>query len=367
MTQTTVITDFKAFKRRIIAESLTAPSNTLFGLSKQHIEVILGIPMPMLMESVDRKLQKLVLREQFIYEQAVKNIGQAVAGQVRRGKEAIAHGYQAAKHAVHHALEVTVKGPADLVKFLGIVLKEPKYLQVFWLNLQSKLADVRTKVSNYFQKLGERLKEEAKTDKLTSGIMSGWEQLKALFAKLDSLKGWQQAMLGLGLFVLCSYILQETGGAEALAKSLEHAVHDVGHTAHTAEVGVRGVQAGIKAGEKAGTASAAVGGGAGGIVGTLLGGAIASKLAKLVGKAAIEAVGGMMTGGAWNALKMVISIIGKFAFVATVLSPITEAVVKQYKEDQKVGLTGQEALFFAQAEAGQVQTEHRIKLAHILF
>lgn len=367
MTQTTVTSDFKAFKRRIIAESLTAPSNTLFGLAKQHIEIVLGIPMPILMESVDTKLQKRVLREQFIYEQFLKNAGQAVSGQVRRGTEAVKNFAHAAKHAVHHALEVTIKGPADLIKFLGIVVKEPKYLQIFWMNLQSKLTDVRTKISNYFQKLGERLKEEAKTDKLTSAIMSGWEQLKALFAKVDGLKGWQQAMLGLGLFILCSYILQETGGVEALAKSLEHAAHDISHTAHAAEVGVRGAQAAVKAGEKAGTASAAVGAGTGGIIGTLVGGAIASKLGKLVGKAALEAVGGMMTGGIWTALKTLIFVVGKFAFVATILSPITEAVIKQYEEDKKLGLTGDEALFLAGAPSQAQVAEHRIKLAHILF
>ena len=67
--------EFKEFKRRIIAESLVAPKNTLFGLSRDHIEIILGIPMPMLMESVDIKLQKRVLCEQFLYEQFLKNIG----------------------------------------------------------------------------------------------------------------------------------------------------------------------------------------------------------------------------------------------------------------------------------------------------
>lgn len=367
MTHSTLSSEFKAFKHRIIAESLTAPSNTLFGLSKQHIEVILGIPMPMLMESADKKLQKRVLHEQFIYEQFLRNVGQAIAGQVRKGTEALTHGYQAAKHAVHHALEVTLKGPADLIKFLSVVVKEPKYLQIFWLNLQNKLADVRAKISNYFVKLGESLKKEAKTDKLASAVMAGWEQLKGLFAKVDSLKGWQQAMLGLGLFVLCSYILQETGGLEALTKSLEHAVHDIGHTAHSAEVGVRGAQAAIKSGEKAGTAGAAIGAGAGGIIGTLVGGAIASKLAKLVGKAAMEAVGNMITGGIWTALKTLISIIGKFAFVATVLSPITEAVIKQYKEDKKLGLTGGESLFFAGAPQQSQVAEQRIKLADIIF
>ena len=32
--------EFKEFKRRIIAESLVAPKNTLFGLSRDHIEIV---------------------------------------------------------------------------------------------------------------------------------------------------------------------------------------------------------------------------------------------------------------------------------------------------------------------------------------
>lgn len=371
MTKTTTQNEFKAFKRRIIAESIVAPKNTLFGLTKEHIEIVLGIRMPLLMESVSPKLQKHILREQFIYEQFLKNLGQAITGQVRRAGQAISHGYQAAKHAVHHALEVSIKGPADLIQFLGIVIKEPKYLQIFWLNLKSKLDDIRQKITNYFEKLGERLKKEAETDKLTSAIMAGWGKLKELFAKVDGLKGWQQAMLGLGLLILGSYILEETGGLEALKKTASHAAHDIGHTAHTAEVGVRGAQAAVKAGEKAGTASAVAGASVGGVAGTLLGGAIVSKLVKLVGEAAIDAVGSMITGGVWTAIKTLISIVGKFAFVATVVSPMTEAVVKQYKEDKKLGLTGQEAQWMAQGKAGQVPqqqvAEQRVKLVHILF
>lgn len=244
-------------------------------------------------------------------------------------------------------------------------MKEPKYLQLFWSNLKNKLADVRAKISSYFEKLGERLKEEAKTDKVTSAVMAGWEQIKSLFAKVDSLKGWQQAMLGVGLFILCSYILEETGGLKAIEKGVEHAAHDIAHTAHTAEVGVRGGQEAIKAGEKVGTASAAAGAGIGGIAGTMIGGAVVSKLGKLVGKAAIDAVGSLVTAGVWAGLKTLISIIGKFAFIAIVLSPITEAVVKQYKKDQ--AQAGQAAESQPPAGAQPQVAEHTIKLAYILF
>ena len=373
--------DFRKFKRRIILESSFAAEGTLFGLSKEHIEIILGIPMPMLMESADRKLQKHILREQFIYEQFLKKIGQAVqrgaqaiSGQLQRGKAAATSFVHAGKHAAHHALEVTVKGPSDLIKFLAIVVKQPKYIQIFWTNLGSKLADIREKISGYFTKLSDRLKKEAKTDKITSLIMNGWEKLKELLAKVDSMKGWQQALLGLGLFLLCSYILKETGGIEALEKAFEHLGHDIGHTAHSGEVAVRGAQQAVGAGEKAGTASAAVGAGAGGILGTIVGGVVMDKLKKLLSKVAISAVGGMMTVGVWPSVQALISVIGNFAFVATILSPITEAVIKQYNEDQKMGLTAQQSLWFAKGDKANKQTEQQpqiaenyIKLAHILF
>jgi len=380
--------DFRKFKRRIILESSFAAEGTLFGLSKEHIEIILGIPMPMLMESADRKLQKHILREQFIYEQFLKNIGQAVqrgaqaiSGQLQRGKAAATSFGHAAKHAVHHALEVTVKGPGDLIKFLAIVVKQPKYLQIFWTNLGSKLADIREKISGYFEKLGERLKKEAKADKITSLIMNGWEKLKGLLAKVDSMKGWQQALLGLGLFLLCSYILKETGGIEVLEKAFEHlghaaqhAVGDIGHAAHnvahSAEQGVRGAQQAVETGEKVGKASAAVGAGLGGILGTVL----VAKLTKLLSEIALSAIGGLITGGVWTSVHALLKVIGNFIFVATILSPITEAVIKQYNKDQEMGLTAQQSQWFAQGDkeseqAGQQaqMAENYIKLADILF
>ena len=387
--------DFRKFKRRIILESSFAAEGTLFGLSKEHIEIILGIPMPMLMESADRKLQKHILREQFIYEQFLKNIGQAVqrgaqaiSGQLQRGKAAATSFGHAAKHAVHHALQVTVKGPGDLIKFLAIVVKQPRYIQIFWTNLGSKLADIREKISGYFTKLSERLKKEAKTDKITSLIMNGWEKLKELLAKVDSMKGWQQALLGLGLFLLCSYILKETGGIEALEKAFEHlghaakhAAHDIGHAAHDighaahgaahgAETGVRGAQQAVETGEKVGTASAAVSAGVGGILGTI----VVAKLTKLLSEIAISAIGGMITGGVWTSVQALISVIGNFTFVATILSPITEAVIKQYNRDQEMGLTAQQSQWFAKGDKASEQAEQQpqiaenyIKLAHILF
>lgn len=219
--------EFKEFKRRIIAESLVAPKNTLFGLSREHIELTLGIPMPLLMESVDVKLQKHILREQFLFEQFLQSVKNAASTLATGVKGAAQTMYSTAIGAAEKKFVQPVKDIIGVIDAIYAIYKNPQLVAELGTALGAvikkyfdPIITVVNTVFNFFNFISEKTKNVI--DKVDKAITKTIDFLKKSFemakgfvdkikAQFDQLTGWQKVALGTGLVVTVQWAYQNIG------------------------------------------------------------------------------------------------------------------------------------------------------------
>ena len=334
---------FKQFKMRILAESAFDSANTIYGLNKAHIEVILGIPLPLLMESIDRTTRKKILREQFLYEQFMEGT------QVEPGAAGFLSG---AKHTAQEMFN-RVKNIPDNVKtfteFMTVVLSSPAYLQVFNLEVANKLKQIKASFYETIKDLkktvedivagGEKTtpespaeteeekawfaageqtssSEDSKKDNklklsLAQTVLNGIQQIDSLIQRFDQATGWVKATLGLALAGVLGWI-------NSKYETIAHFVATAG----------KGAFIGSNVDAK---------GAAGGAVTTValdLAIPALKKVAVFFGSNVIESIKSAMTGGLTTLVKIVSTVVGGFATFIRLLSPIFEKVVTVYNTNQ---------------------------------
>lgn len=220
--------EFKEFKRRIIAESLVAPKNTLFGLSRDHIELTLGIPMPLLMESVDVKLQKRILREQFLFEQFLQSVKNAASTLATGVKGAVTTAYDTAKGAIEKKFVQPAKDIIGVIDSIYAIYKNPQLVSELGTALSAAIKkyfdpviNVINAVLGFFKLIAEKVTTEV-VSKIDKAITTTIDFIKKPFevakgfadkikAQFDQLTGWQKVALGTGLVVTIQWAYQNIG------------------------------------------------------------------------------------------------------------------------------------------------------------
>lgn len=388
--------EFKEFKRRIIAESLVAPKNTLFGLSRDHIELTLGIPMPLLMESVDVKLQKRILREQFLFEQflqSVKNAASTLATGVKGAAQTV---YNTAKGAIEKKFVEPVKDVIGVIDAIYAIYKNPKLVAELGTALGTviykyfnPIITVVDTVINFFNFISEKTKNiMGKIDKAITKtidfVKKSFEVAKGfadkIKAQFDRLTGWQKVALGTGLVVTVQWAYQNIGQeriksitdkikdfTDKIVKAFEPAADtkkEVGKiTTSGAEAAKKGAQAITELinefineandtekinGKKAITGAAALATGGASVavteaikelikeIGTELlpelNAVAASVIQKVMSTAAMTALSSF-AGPFGPFLTAIGKLVGNIGFVVSVIAPITNQFVEKYNAD----------------------------------
>lgn len=166
---------YRQFKRRITKETLleSFDSNKIYGLSREHIELVLGIRLPFLLESIVYKTEEHILREQYLYEQFMQSV-RAAAGQA---KQAVVGAATTAATAVKGAVAAQlqkVKDAAGIFQALGLIFQNPTLVQEFGSEVSQHVATYINPIAEFMGKAIKWLK--AKTEKI-------WEYIKGVFNK----------------------------------------------------------------------------------------------------------------------------------------------------------------------------------------
>jgi len=335
---------FEKFKTRILAESAFDSANSIYGLSKEHIEIILGIPMPLIMESINRTTRKKILREQFLYQQFMEGtqVEPGAAGFLSGAKHTAQEMFNRVKHIPENVKTFT--------EFMNVVLSSPAYLQVFNLELTNKLKEIKASFYETIKDLKEPLKnmvaagrnatpdspaeseeekawfaageqapselEDSKSGNklkstLAQTVLNGIEQINGLIQKFDQTKGWVKATLGLALAGVLGWI-------NSKYETIAHFVTIAGKGAYIgSDVDAKGAA-----------------GGAATTVALDLAVPALKKIAEFFATNVINSIKSAMTGGLSTLVKVVSAVVGGFTTFIRLLSPIFEKVVTVYNTNQ---------------------------------
>lgn len=284
---------FHEFKKRIIVESTFDSNNLLYGLTREHIEIVLGIPMPMLLESIDSYTRKKILYEQFLFEGVLANLAGG-AKTFFKGK---------AKRIGNLPTNLD-----QLKEFLTLIFEHPKWLDEFSGHLKDIVDNLASYLSTYFKEIKESTKK-TKT-KLSEVAATAIQAFESLFEKFSQLKGWSQAALGIGIASVGGFLFNK----------LKDIVPNI---ADTLKAGTQG--AAVVAIDKPGpvTGSEVTGGGLAAIkIETIL-----HLLTNTIGPKVISAIGNLATGGLYQALAFIASIVGGINNVINAIKPALSATL----------------------------------------
>ena len=340
---------YASYKNNLIFESIisTPDRDRFYGLSREHIELTLGIKIPLLLESIDFKLEDKILREQYLFEQWAQSL-RAAAGVVGGALKTAA---TKAAAGVTGALG-KVRDTAGIFKALSLIIQYPTLVQEL---AQSLTDQVNTVFKPTFDFLGLVLKwVKDKAQKVLVAINTAFSAanttLKKLLDKFNSLGGWQKVALGSGLAILGAWVSSIIGPKiEILTGKLTKAIGEVASAVAGGIKKVAGAASDAviasevpKEGEAGGMAAAAksVAGAGAGAVGeslTELGKQLLPELQGLV-KAAIAKLGLATTAATLSAftgpigpfLLSVVGIVGKASLIVSTLSPITNKFIDKY-------------------------------------
>lgn len=228
--------NYNKFKRRLINENFLdnrAPDK-IYSLSREHIELTLGIRLPLLLETVDYKTEQRIFRQQYLFEQfmqSLRNAASQVVGQTKQSvtgavnqagqkasnvitavKTATPTGvYQAAKGAVQNVVQgqlQKVKDAAGIFRALGLIFQYPTLVKEFGQTVSGQVTQLITPINNFLGQVIQYLK--TKTEKVWEYIKSTFNRastgLTNIIAKFRGLQGWTKAICGLGLLISFKWV-----------------------------------------------------------------------------------------------------------------------------------------------------------------
>lgn len=209
-----------SYKNNIIFESIisTPDRDRFYGLSREHIELTLGIKIPLLLESIDFRLEDKILREQYLFEAwynslataagsaasaagtGIQAAGSAVAGAARGVATA-------AKGAVTNAAGAVidkVKDTAGIFKSLGLIIQYPTLVTELGQSLSAEVTKFLNPILDFLGKVvtWRKTKIQKIFEYVKSAFNGAYNTLTNLLQKFRALKGWQKVALGAGLAIL---------------------------------------------------------------------------------------------------------------------------------------------------------------------
>jgi hypothetical protein len=225
--------DYVSYKNNLIFESLISvpDRNCFYGLSREHIELTLGIKTPMLLESIDFKLEDKILREQYLFEAWYNTVATAAGSAGRAVKTAAGVVGGAVKTAAEAMALGKVRDTAGIFKALSIIVRYPTLVK----ELGDSLSDYVTKLLRPVVALLELVIKwvKDKANKLLVAINTTFTAAKntiqSLLTRFSSLAGWQKVALGAGLAILGAWVSSIIGPKiEILTGKLTKAIGEVG-------------------------------------------------------------------------------------------------------------------------------------------
>ena len=208
------------YKNNLIFESLISvpDRNRFYGLSREHIELTLAIKVPMLLESIDFRLEDKILREQYLFEAwynslatAAGSAASAVGTGIQAAGRAVAGAARGAARMAVGAVIGKVKDAAGIFKALGLIFQYPTLVNELGQSLSLEIDKFLTPMLEFFNKVitwcgvvVNKIK-----DFLKSAFTKAYDMFTNLLNKFRGLKGWQQVALGLGALVLAGTAWQQ--------------------------------------------------------------------------------------------------------------------------------------------------------------
>lgn len=230
--------DYVSYKNNLIFESLISvpDRNSFYGLSREHIELTLAIKVPMLLESIDLRLEDKILREQYLFEAWYNSLATAAgaAGGAVKNAAGVAGGalVGAAKGAVKGVTGALgkVRDAAGIFKSLTLIIRYPTLVKELGDSLSSY---VRTFFKPVLVLLDLVIKwVKSAVNKLLVVIKTtftaAYNTIQNLLTRFSSLAGWQKVALGAGLAILGSWVSSIVGPhIETLTGKLTKAIGEV--------------------------------------------------------------------------------------------------------------------------------------------
>ena len=356
---------YASYKNNLIFESIisTPDRNSFYGLSREHIELTLGIKIPLLLESIDFKLEDKILREQYLFEQwaqSLRTAAGAIGGAAKAAGSAVAGAAKgvatAATGAVTNAVGAVigkVKDTAGIFKALGLIIQWPTLVTELGQSVSQEVNKFLSPIQDFLGKVITWCRD--KTQKIFAYVKSAFNgahnTITGLLQKFRALSGWQKVALGAGLSILGAWVWNKIGPkVEALKKKIESAIEAAKGAKDVAEVARDTVGA-----ARTGGARAAAKAGAVSVVNKVIGGEMdevkekakegltelgkqllpeLQELAKSVitklGGAATLATLSAFTGPIGPFLLSVAGIAGNANLIVTTLAPITNSFIDKY-------------------------------------
>lgn len=418
---------YVSYKNNLIFESIisTPDRDRFYGLSREHIELTLGIKIPLLLESIDFKLEDKILREQYLFEQwaqSLRTAAGAIGGAAKAAGSAVTGAAKgvatAATGAVTNAVRAVigkVKDTAGIFKALGLIIQYPTLVTELGQSVSQQANKFLSPVQDFLGKVITWCRD--KTQKIFAYVKSAFNgahnTITGLLQKFRALSGWQKVALGAGLSILGAWVWNKIGPkVEALKKKIESAIGEKTIEAAEGAKDAAGAAAGAartggaRAAAKAGAASVAAS-----VVNKVIGDEMdevkekakegltelgkqllpeLQELAKSVitklGGAATLATLSAFTGPIGPFLLSVAGIAGNANLIVTTLAPITNSFIDKYNmlmgNNPHMGIsargaslgpsTTQKAAAGIGAAAGAVRSavgleEHRVLLRDIIY
>ena len=252
-----------SYKNNLIFESLISvpDRNSFYGLSREHIELTLAIKVPMLLESIDLRLEDKILREQYLFEAWYNSLATAAGAAGGAAKNAAGVVGGAAKNAagvVGGALVGAAQGAAEgitkvrdaagIFKSLTLIIRYPTLVQELGGSLLDYVRNIFRPVLALLDLIIKWLTN--KVNKILVVIKATFtaalNTIKTLLTKIGSLGGWQKVALGAGLAILGAWVSSIVGPKiETLTGKLTKAIGEA--ASKVADVGKKLAVAGVKA------------------------------------------------------------------------------------------------------------------------
>jgi len=217
--------DFKSFRRKLINEGLfDNDPNKVFGLTRKHIELVLGIKLPLLTESINRHKQEEIVREQYLFEQWFQKLKQAATGVASQVGQFASGVGAAAKAATIDKITKPLTLAKDLkstANAIMIMIQKPETIPMMTSVIGQKIEETYKPVADLFAKIKEIVQtvktkvqavlseQEAAADQDVGIIDTMKNALMNLKAKYDELAGWKKVTFGLMAFVIFSYVQKQ--------------------------------------------------------------------------------------------------------------------------------------------------------------
>ena len=414
---------YVSYKNNLIFESIisTPDRDRFYGLSREHIELTLGIKIPLLLESIDFKLEDKILREQYLFEQwaqSLRTAAGAIGGAAKAAGSAVTGAAKgvatAATGAVTNAVGAVigkVKDTAGIFKALGLIIQYPTLVTELGQSVSQQANKFLSPVQDFLGKVITWCRD--KTQKIFAYVKSAFNgahnTITGLLQKFRALSGWQKVALGAGLSILGAWVWNKIGPkVEALKKKIESAI---GEKTIEAAKGAKDAAGAAAGAARTGGARTAAKAGAASVVNKVIGDEMdevkekakegltelgkqllpeLQELAKSVitklGGAATLATLSAFTGPIGPFLLSVAGIAGNANLIVTTLAPITNSFIDKYNmlmgNNPHMGIsargaslgpsTTQKAAAGIGAAAGAVRSavgleEHRVLLRDIIY